>query len=121
MGKLKLDGTLCAGTELIVNAWVNDMTTANDHASSGKPLPPNININFIGIDSKGQEVILHRFTSGDALTNYNESYGGVANKLNSYIGKWQQLCYSFTVDPQKYDITAYDDFYVEVQNNAAHT
>ena len=70
--KLKLDGTLCAGTELIVNAWVNDMTTADDDKSNGKPLPPNININFIGV-KEGTETVLHRFTSGDALTSYNSS------------------------------------------------
>ncbi|MBQ8530577.1 MAG: T9SS type A sorting domain-containing protein [Parabacteroides sp.] len=119
--KLKLDGTLCAGTELIVNAWVNDMTTADDDKSNGKPLPPNININFIGV-KEGTETVLHRFTSGDALTSYNSSEKtSDGEDINSNIGKWQQLCYSFTVDPQKYDITAYDDFYVEVQNNAAHT
>ena len=125
--KLKLDDVICQYTELTVTAWVNDMTTCNDrtHDNSGKPLPPNININFIG--KKGnKEVVLHRFTSGDAKTNYSSgvqvtySDNGISytENANIDIAKWQQLCYTFTISSELQD---YDEYYLEVQNNTAHT
>ena len=79
--KIKLDGIVCSHTGILVNFWVNDMTTRANETSTGskagKPIPPNININFIG-RKNGADVILHRFTSGDALTNYTmrEAYQG---------------------------------------------
>ncbi len=131
--KIKLDGTMCAHTGILVNFWVNDMTTrANEtHSGSrgGKPLPPNINMNFIGRDSQGNDVVLHRFTSGDALTNYSKKdpYNVPANltsdrqphsyETNEYIGKWQQLAYSFSLSE---NLSNYKEFYLEVQNNTIH-
>ena len=111
--KLKLDDVICQYTELTVTAWVNDMTTWNE-TNDGKPLPPNININFIG-KTGDKEVVLHRFTSGDALTDYSDTYGG--KPANKNVGKWQQLCYSFSISEQQ----TYEAYYLEVQNNTAHT
>ena len=65
--KMELDGTICQHTGILVNFWVNDMTLS----SARSTLPPNINMNFIGVkkgeDGKEVEVILHRFSSGNAL------------------------------------------------------
>ena len=124
--KIKLDGTMCAHTGILVNFWVNDMTTrANEtHSGSrgGKPLPPNININFIGRDNQGNDVVLHRFTSGDALTYYSlkapYKSGNYTYETNEYIGKWQQLMYAFTLSES---LTDYNEFYLEVQNNTIHS
>ena len=49
---------VCQYTELLVTAWVNDMTTWNGDKGSGKPLPPNININFIGQNEGENPVVL---------------------------------------------------------------
>lgn len=132
MVKIKLDGIMCAHTGILVNFWVNDMTTrANEtHSGSkgGKPLPPNINMNFIGRDNQGNDVVLHRFTSGDALTYYSmkDPYNVTTNtsdnqphsyETNEYIGKWQQLVYSFNLLG---DLSNYKEFYLEVQNNTIH-
>lgn len=111
--KLKLDDVICQYTELTVTAWVNDMTTWNE-TNDGKPLPPNININFIG-KTGDKEVVLHRFTSGDALTDYSDTHDG--KSANKNVGKWQQLCYSFSISEQQ----TYEAYYLEVQNNTAHT
>ena len=111
--KLKLDDVICQYTELTVTAWVNDMTTWNEN-ESGRPLPPNININFIG-KTGDKEVVLHRFTSGDALTDYSDTYD--SKPANKNVGKWQQLCYSFSISEQQ----TYEEYYLEVQNNTAHT
>ena len=124
--KIKLDGTMCAHTGILVNFWVNDMTTrANETRSGsrgGKPLPPNININFIGRDNQGNDVVLHRFTSGDALTYYSlkapYKSGNYTYETNEYIGKWQQLMYAFTLSES---LTDYNEFYLEVQNNTIHS
>lgn len=119
--KIKLDGIVCSHTGILVNFWVNDMTTRaneiNTGSKAGKPIPPNININFIG-RKNGADVILHRFTSGDALTNYTmrEAYQGY--ETNEYIGKWQQLMYSFSFSQGSND---FDEYYLEVQNNAIHS
>lgn len=119
--KIKLDGIVCSHTGILVNFWVNDMTTRANETSTGskagKPVPPNININFIG-RKNGADVILHRFTSGDALTNYTmrEAYQGY--ETNEYIGKWQQLMYSFSFSERSND---FDEYYLEVQNNAIHS
>lgn len=119
--KIKLDGIVCCHTGILVNFWVNDMTTRANETSTGskagKPIPPNININFIG-RKNGADVILHRFTSGDALTNYTmrEAYQGY--ETNEYIGKWQQLMYSFSFSERSND---FDEYYLEVQNNAIHS
>lgn len=83
---------VCQYTELLVTAWVNDMTTWNGDKGSGKPLPPNININFIGQNEGENPVVLHRFTSGDALTDYSATYDD--RPANKNVGKWQQVCYT---------------------------
>ena len=113
--KLELDNVICQYTELTVTAWVNDMTTWNE-TNEGKPLPPNININFIGETKGGEEIVLHRFTSGDALTDYSETYK--EKEANKNVGEWQQLCYTFSISS---DQTGYEKYYLEVQNNTAHT
>ena len=113
--KLELSDEICQYTELTVTAWVNDMTTWNE-TSQGKPLPPNININFIGKTSDDKEIVLHRFTSGDALTEYSATYNNLP--ANKNVGKWQQLCYTFSISS---DQTGYEKYYLEVQNNTAHT
>lgn len=113
--KIKLDGEVCQYTELLVNFWVNDMTTWWDTEDNGRPLPPNINMFLIGKDADGKETILHRFTSGNALTDYTATYKG--RPANKNIGKWQQLMYTFT-SFQSFD--SYEEYYLEVQNNTAH-
>ena len=120
--KLKLDDVICQYTELTVTAWVNDMTTWEEKKDVGRPLPPNININFIRKTASGEEIVLHRFTSGDALTDYTGKYYVSSEDktypANNNVGKWQQLCYTFTISSELQD---YDEYYLEVQNNTAHT
>ena len=120
--KLELDNVICQYTELTVTAWVNDMTTWEEKKDVGRPLPPNININFIGKTASGEEIVLHRFTSGDALTDYTGTYYNSSDKknypANNNVGKWQQLCYTFSISS---DQTGYEKYYLEVQNNTAHT
>ena len=70
---------------------------------------------LIGKDADGKETILHRFTSGNALTDYTATYKG--RPANKNIGKWQQLMYTFT-SFQSFD--SYEEYYLEVQNNTAH-
>ncbi len=120
--KMELDGDICQHTGILVNFWVNDMTTTfygNEY--NAYPLPPNINMNFIGVkkgeDGKEVEVVLHRFSSGNAKTSYT---GDLINgkPINVNIGKWQQLMYTFSV-PES--LVGYDKYYLEVQNNTLHS
>lgn len=114
--KIPLDGNICAHTGILVNFWVNDMTTWRDDSENGKPLPPNVNLNFIGSKADGTEVVLHRFTSGDALTDYTST--SERQPANNNIGKWQQLMYSFSLSQSLDD---YVEYYLEVQNNTVHS
>ncbi|MRX90894.1 T9SS type A sorting domain-containing protein [Parabacteroides goldsteinii] len=118
--EVPINGTLCLNTEIIVTAWLADMTRAN-WVGGGKdyPLAPNLNIFFKGKNGK-EEVVLHRFTTGDALVNYSENGKPVSvgtPKYNSYLMKWQQLYYSFVVESDE----TYDTYCLEIQNNEPHT
>ena len=95
-----IDGYICRGTELLITAWINNMTT-----SDGITLP-HINLNIIGYKEDGSSAILHRFTSGDALKGEN----------NAYLGEWQQLCYKCVITQEEFN--EYTSFSVEVVNNA---
>ena len=107
-----IDGMLCGYTELVVTAWVADMTRPSPATSTGyKPLPPNINLILKGT-YQNEEVVLHRFTSGDAKVKYD-------NNVNQNLMKWQQLCYRITLNIE--NIEEYSDFHLEVQNNEPHT
>ena len=112
-----IKGTLCGYTELVVTAWLADMTRplqVSGDESLRKPLAPNINLILKGIDPiTREEVVLHYFTSGDAKTSYTGAQG-----INENLMKWQQLCYRITLTE---DVENYTDFHLEVQNNEPHT
>ena len=108
---VEINGTLCGYTELIVTAWLADMTRAG-YLNGNLPLAPNINLILKGTNSDGEEVVLHQFTSGDAKTQYNSS------NVNQYLMQWQQLCYRITLST---DVENYSNFHLEVQNNEPHT
>ena len=105
-----IDGSLCGYTELVVVAWLSDMTRASEQ-NGELPLAPNINLILKGDDEHGNEVVLHRFTSGDAKVNY-------VNGINENLLKWQQLCYRITLST---NVENYTNFHLEVQNNEPHT
>lgn len=119
-----ITGQICGGTELLVTAWINDMTTA----PSGT-ITANVNFNFIATDPEtGETEVLHRFTSRDALENYVETTvpqkpgeSPTIRQDNKYVGKWQQLCYTFSVDQETINKYGAENCSLEVQNNTAHT
>ena len=128
--QVPITGTVCGYTELIVNAWVADLTRANlDHQfQDGKelwlrPLPPNINLILKGIDKDNKVEVLHRFTSGDAITKYTEGDEKTDSNHNEALAKWQQLCYTITLrreDMEKYQVEKGGRIVLEVQNNTKH-
>ena len=108
-----IKGTLCGQTELVVTAWVADMTRPKPTDKGATPLPPNINLILKGKNpDTDEEKVFHFFTSGDALTAYND------NKINHNLMKWQQLYYRIVLPAE---IDQYRDFHLEVQNNEPHT
>ena len=111
-----IKGTLCGYTELVVTAWLADMTRPLYVTGGSKiPLAPNINLILKGTDPKTtKEEVLHYFTSGDAITNYGSS----GKEANTDLMKWQQLCYRIVLPA---GIDQYTDFHLEVQNNEPHT
>lgn len=113
---------ICQNTELTVTAWVADMTRpsyvdANQEARGDLPLAPNINLFFKGVRADGTEKVLHRFTSCDGLTDY-QNKGENGKYVNLNLVKWQQLCYSFVVTE---NLDEYTNFHLAVQNNEPHT
>lgn len=100
------DGTLCENTELLVNAWVNNMTS---YDNSGLALP-NININLIGYkdanDTEG--TVLHRYSSGD-----------IGAQGNMDVTVWYQISYPITLTNM--NLGQYERYRIEVQNNTLTT
>ena len=130
---MPIDGTLCSNTELTVTGWLADMTRAGCAGDDNKSLPlaPNLNVLLKGVNLAGEEIVIHRFTTGDALTDYRTSKGtgseaniespaGRADAFNINLMKWQQFHYKFVVSEEMLkDCT--DKFFLEVQNNEPHT
>lgn len=119
--QVPITGVVCGYTELVVNAWVADLTRAHVEPTTGqKPLPPNINLILKGIAKDGTISVLHRFTSGNAITAYKGSGKG---EHNTELAKWQQLCYTITLrqeDMEKYQAENGGRIVLEVQNNTKH-
>lgn len=128
---IPIEGTICSNTELTVTGWLADMTRPGcDIYTEGNPLPlaPNLNIILKGI-KREEEVIIHRFTTGDALTDYQENTLNHPNafkvnaetrdKFNMNLMQWQQFHYKFIVSEEM--IKDCTEFYLEVQNNEPHT
>lgn len=117
---VKINGTLCDYTELMVSVWIADLTRPMTN-----PLPPNINLILKGKrvkdDESTEDVVLHRFTSGDALTEYvnDEDLTGSTSDFNINLLRWQQLCYR--VNLTKYDLNEFTQFNLEIENNEPHT
>ena len=119
--QVPITGVVCGYTELVVNAWVADLTRPHlEPDTKQEPLPPNINLILKGIAKDGTISILHRFTSGDAITTY-EGSGDAAHNID--LAKWQQLCYTITLrreDMEKYQAENGGRIVLEVQNNTKH-
>lgn len=118
---VKINGTLCDYTELMVSVWVADLTRPMNN-----PLAPNINLILKGKrvkddDGSTEDVVLHRFTSGDALTDYvvDSELTGYTTSFNVNLLRWQQLCYR--VNLTKYDLNEFTQFNLEIENNEPHT
>ncbi|MDY3069488.1 MAG: T9SS type A sorting domain-containing protein [Parabacteroides sp.] len=98
VANVKLNGSLCDGTELIVITWVANLS------NSGKTLP-NLNLIFRGYkkdDNEGE--VIHRFTTGD-----------LSSKAAADIGVWYQLYYKIRL-PRGAN-SSYVRYALEVQNN----
>lgn len=119
--EVPINGTLCPNTEITVTAWLADMTRANwVPGLKDYPLAPNLNILFKGKTGE-EKVILHRFTTGDALVDYSNNgtveTDGEKAKYNAYLMQWQQLYYTFVLENN----VEYEKYYLEIQNNEPHT
>lgn len=132
-----IDGTICDNTELTVTGWLADMTRPGcDIWTPGLPLPlaPNLNVILKGKNAQGEDVVLHRFTTGDALTNYSINELNYKNsqadrepnnpnrtKFNLNLMQWQQFHYKFVVPKEELADCVDGKFYLEIQNNEPHT
>lgn len=100
---VKLDGSLCDGTELAVIAWVANMS--NNYSENNPKTLPNLNLIFRGYKSNDAEgEVIHRFTTGD-----------LPSKAIADIGVWYQLYYKIRI-PSGANVS-YVRYTLEVQNN----
>lgn len=106
VAKLKFSGDFCSGTKLIVSAAICNMSNGTDSSDA------DLNFVFKGVDASTQkEYVLHRYTSGDI-----PKYSGGAGKDEP----WYQAYYSFSYDEPQDGVT-YDNFLLQVENNALTT
>ena len=103
-----INGIICGGTELTIIAWVANLSDNQYGGEHNPKTKPNLNFILRGTNDT-EEKVLHRFTTGDAIT--NAGYGN-----DNHLGEWQQICYNVVISEE--DANAYSNFYVEVQNNA---
>ncbi len=120
-----IDGTICGNTELTVTGWIADMTRPGANSwdtNKYLPLAPNLNVLLKALKN-GEEVTLHRFTTGDAKTSYDDAKKDTPSDreklFNTHLMQWQQFHYKFVISDEK--IEGCTDFYLEVQNNEPHT
>lgn len=131
---IPIKGTICGNTELTVTGWLADMTRPGRANETGNPLPlaPNLNIILKGVNSENEEVVLHRFTTGDALTDYKKDNNNSQNAdiatsegrkdaFNMNLMQWQQIHYKFVISEELYNQCTPGSFRLEVQNNEPHT
>lgn len=130
---MPIAGNICANTELTVTGWLADMTRSGCNSDDNKSLPlaPNLNVLLKGVNAKNEEILIHWFTTGDALTDYRTSANSDAPKadtstpegrstaFNINLMQWQQFHYKFVVSAEK--LQGCTMFYLEVQNNEPHT
>ena len=103
-----IDGTVCGQTELLITAWINNMTTQADDKTR-----PNLNIHLVGVKGE-EEKVLQRITTGYTLEKLKQD-----SFAPHYIGRWQQFHCVATVS----DAIAreYSNFRVEIYNNAPNS
>lgn len=98
---IPIEGTICPNTELIITAWVADI--------SDNTTRPNVSLVLRGERTneetgETESVVLHRFSSG-------------AMK-GSDRATWKQLCYRITVTSE---IASYSNFVVDFENNTPNS
>lgn len=96
-----INGRLCGGTELTVTAWVANMTS---YVSQTRP---NLNFLLIGSKEGEEDVVLHRFTTGDMMS-------ATEDDQTTVLACWYQVKYTVSLAS---DASDYDSYSVEVQNN----
>lgn len=103
IAKVEINGVICSNTELIISAWLADITDATT--------VPNINLVLRGENElTGKSEILHFFSSGDMV---------LENNNNSDRANWKQLCYKIRINNP--NISSYTKFFMEIQNNTHNT
>ena len=107
--KIRLDEKLCNDMQLVVTAWVCDMSSINGGGTN--PTPADIGFTFKGVREVGDETtetILNKYYSGGIGRPRNDSgSGGYA--------KWQQIYYTFNYSTGNED---YNYYILEISNNS---
>ena len=107
--KIRLDEKLCNDMQLVVTAWVCDMSSINGGGTN--PTPADIGFTFKGVREVGDETtetILNKYYSGGIGRPKKDSgSGGYA--------KWQQIYYTFNYSTGNED---YNYYILEISNNS---
>ena len=107
--KIRLDETLCNDMELVVMAWVCDMSSAG---GTSKVYPADIGFTFKGVreeDGVANETILNKYYSGGIGRPTIDSGNGE-------LAEWQQIYYTFNYSTGNED---YDYYILEISNNSS--
>ncbi len=91
---------LCSGTRFYVSLAIASLTVDFPGISY-----PDINVVFYGVDGSGNQVELHRYTSGDIAP------------LNNDPDPWRQIYYSFVYTGE----IEFDSYFLQVENNCLST
>lgn len=122
--KLPVDSSLCAGTRLLVTAWV-----CNLQSNTPGSIAADLGFTFKGVisedseegaisekeETERREVILNKFYTGAAR---RIPQSGARDSKDPVLAQWQQVYFYFTIKPGEAN---YSSYLLEVANNCRHS
>lgn len=110
---------LCAGSELLVSAWVKSAGENNENTDDAAML-----FSIYGIDGDGNRTLIHAQTTGQIrrTTNFKRT-GGEYTGTNGYGSKqndWYQVFLSFLNDDVE-KLSKFKSYEVQIDNNSGST
>ena len=108
---VSFDGNLCAGTRLIFEAEVADLTTTSAYSGNVPVERPEVMFKLYGINDDGTDQLIQSFSSGQFANNTVQTVD---------VGTWYQVFGQVTI-PAESGITKYTSFRIDIDNMCTST
>lgn len=117
LATLTFEEKLCAGSELLVSAWVKSSATSGSDDAA-------MLFTIYGVDEDGNRTPIHSQSTGQIrkTKHFSRSLGGEYTSVNGYgsdKNDWYQVFMSFVNDD--WNVSSYQSYELRVDNNCAST